>query len=189
MPGSTKSGRKTRTMIRVAKRIAPRTSEEARNTTSKAERRSSSGLARSWRRRRKTFSTSMMASSTRAPMAIVRPPRVMVLRVSPKSEITSTPATSDSGMASAEISVVRRLPRKRKRTMTTSTAPSRSATATLRIATWMKSAWRKFSVSIFTPWGSDLERPASRRSISRVSARVLASGCFWTERMTAGRVL
>ncbi len=39
---------------------------------------------------------------------------------------------------------------------TTSTAPSRSATATLRMATSMKSAWRKFSVSIFTPGGQRL---------------------------------
>src|SRR5688572_31155956 len=35
-------------------------------------------------RRRKTFSTSMMASSTNAPIAIARPPNVIVLTVIPK---------------------------------------------------------------------------------------------------------
>ena len=52
----------------------------------------------------------MIASSTSAPIAIVKPPSVIVLSVPPNSEITTTPATSESGMATAEMKVVRRLP-------------------------------------------------------------------------------
>jgi hypothetical protein len=75
----------------------------------------------------------------------------MVLSVPPKSEITTTPATSERGMAIAEMKVVRRLPRKRKRMTTTRIPPSRRATETLWIATSMKSACRKFSFSIRHP--------------------------------------
>ncbi len=176
-------------MIAVAKKMALRTSDEARNTTSSAGRRSPSGLPRSSRRRRNTFSTSMMASSTNAPIAIVRPPSVMVLMVPPKAETTMIPASSANGMASAEINVVRQEPRKRKRMMTTRMAPSRSATVTLRSAMVMKSAWRKFSFSITTPAGSALPMRSSASSMVVVSSRVLAPGCFCTERITAGFVL
>ena len=120
-------------------------------------------------------------------MAMVKPPRVMVLRVPPKAEMTRTPATSERGMARAEIKVARRLPRKRKSTISTRKAPSRSAIDTLRTATEMKSACRKFWVSIFTPAGNAFARSASTRSVSRVSSRVLAPGCFWTLKTTAGR--
>ena len=120
-------------------------------------------------------------------MAMVKPPSVIVFSVPPKSEITSTPATRDSGIASAEMNVERRLPRKRKRMTTTRIPPSRSATETLRIAISMKSAWRKFSFWITTPGRKGpLQVVQSTRSISRVSSRVFAPGCFWTLRMTAG---
>ena len=77
------------------------------------------------------LSTAMIASSTRAPMAMVRPPRVMVLTVAPKAEMAKTPATSERGIARAEIKVARKFPMKRNRMMITRTAPSRMATETL----------------------------------------------------------
>ena len=120
-------------------------------------------------------------------MAMVKPPRVMVLRVAPKSDRMRTPDTRERGMATAEMSVARTLPRNRKRTTSTRMAPSRSARVTLRMATSMKSAWRKFSFSITTPGGSARATPSSAASMRRVSSSVLAPGCFWTERMTAGR--
>ncbi len=122
-------------------------------------------------------------------MAIVRPPRVIVSIVRPKAETTRTPVTSDKGIARAEISVVRTLPRKRSRMTTTRMAPSRRASITLPIATSMKSACRKFSVSMTTPSGRVSCRRPSASSISSVSSRVLAPGCFWTERMAAGSFL
>ena len=53
--------------------------------TSSAGRRSASGRAAFSRSRRKTFSTSMIASSTSAPIAIARPPSVIVLMVTPSA--------------------------------------------------------------------------------------------------------
>jgi len=89
-------------------------------------------------------------------------------------------------MAIAEMKVVRRLPRNRKRMTTTRIPPSRRATETFRIATSMKSACRKLSFSMTTPGGSARCRSSRTRSVSRVSARVFAPGCFWTLRITAG---
>ena len=118
---------------------------------------------------------------------MVRPPSVIVLMVMPSSEMTVTPATSESGIARAEMRVVRTLPRKRARTKTTKNAPSRSARVTLSIATSMKSACRKFSFSSTTPSGSEASSRSMTLSIFRVSSRVLALGCFCTDRMIAGR--
>ena len=110
----------------------------------------------------------------------------MVLIVPPKSEMVRMPASSESGMASAEMAVVRTLPRNRNRMISTRIAPSRRAAVTFSIATSMKSAWRKFSFSMVTPSGRLRASRASAWSIWRVRASVLAPGCFWTLRMTAG---
>ena len=119
-------------MIAVAKRIGRTTSCVAPSITSPIGKAPLElGSLCRCRSRRTMFSTAMMASSTSAPIAIVNPPRVIVLTVAPKAEIASTPATSDSGIASAEITVARMLPRKKNRMMITSTAPSRMATETL----------------------------------------------------------
>lgn len=53
-------------------------------------------------------------------MAVVRTPKVMVSIARPKAEITSVPVARESGIASAEIRVVRKPPRKRARITTTS---------------------------------------------------------------------
>ncbi len=81
----------------------------------------------------------MMASSTSAPMAMVSPPIVIVLSVTPNALSASTAATSDTGMAVSEMTVARRFIRKTSRMTATRMAPSRSATDTLRTATEMKS--------------------------------------------------
>ncbi|EWS52624.1 hypothetical protein X551_04593 [Methylibium sp. T29] len=83
-PGSANSGMNTSTMITVAYRMAERTSIVARPTISIGCRRLSGCFARSSFRRRSTFSTPTTASSTSPPMAIARPPSVMVLIDSPK---------------------------------------------------------------------------------------------------------
>ena len=71
----------------------------------------SGGLALFSRSRRTTFSTSMIASSTSAPMAIAMPPSVIVLMVAPNARSTSTAAASDSGIAVSVIAAARRLAR------------------------------------------------------------------------------
>ena len=189
IPGKKKSGANAAAITNVAKRMAPRTSEEAVKIVSSTDLRRSTGRASFCRKRRNTFSTSMMASSTKAPMAMVRPPRVMVSMASPKIENVSTPATREVGKARAEIRVDRASPRKSSRTSTTRMAPSTSAVLTLVMAISMKSACRKFSRSRRIPAGNDDSSSASRRSIARVSWRVLAPGCFCTESTTAGRAL
>ena len=63
--------------------------------------------ARRCRRRRTTFSMSMMASSTMSPSAITKPARIMVLIVAPRACSTSPAAISDSGIATTLITAVR----------------------------------------------------------------------------------
>jgi hypothetical protein len=126
-------------MIIVAFTMLERISFDASYTTASAPRRSPSGRWWFSLSRRKTFSTSIIASSTSAPIAIAIPPSVIVFTVIPSSCMAKIATTSDSGMATSEIAVARRFHRKRKRTMTTSTAPSRSAVTTFPMATEMKS--------------------------------------------------
>ena len=62
------------------------------------------GFCRFSFRRRKMFSTSTTASSTSSPMAIARPPSVMVLIDRPKALKTSTVIRIEIGMAVSEMS-------------------------------------------------------------------------------------
>ena len=71
----------------------------------RADCRSASGLARFSRSRRTTFSTSMIASSTSAPMAIAMPPSVIVLMFAPNARSARTAAASDSGIAVSVIAL------------------------------------------------------------------------------------
>ncbi len=73
-------------------------------------------------------------------MAMAIPPSVMVFIVIPISFIAKIATTSDSGMATIEIAVVRKFHRKRNRIITTKIAPSRSALTTFRTASEIKSA-------------------------------------------------
>ena len=70
-----------------------------------------------------TFSTPTTASSTNSPIAIVRPPSVMVLIDMPKYLNTKMVVSNETGIAVIEIKVVRQLARNRyKITMTTTEA-------------------------------------------------------------------
>ena len=173
-------------MIRmVAKTMDERTSFDASRTTSRAGR----GLSRCAfsRSRRKTFSTSTIASSTSSPMATARPPSVIVLTEMSNALNTSAEMTMESGMAVSVIAVVRTLSRNRNSTITTRMAPSRRASSTFPMAASMNGAWRNTSGWSVTPAGSVLARSSSAASICRVSSTVLAPGCFSTETMTPGR--
>ena len=82
--------------------------------------RRSAARRREWRARlpcpcamlRLMFSISTVASSTRMPTASARPPRVMMLMVSPSALSTMIEVRIDSGIETAMISVLRQLPRK-----------------------------------------------------------------------------
>jgi len=127
-------------MITVAKTIDDRTSSVASRTMVAAGSCSGAGFARFSRNRLTTFSTSMMASSTSAPMAIARPPSVMVLMPMPNARIVNTAAASDNGIAVSVIAAARALARNSRTTRMTRIPPSRRARTTLSIATSMKSA-------------------------------------------------
>ena len=100
-----------------------------------------------------TFSTSMMASSTNSPMAIARPPRLMLLMVKPNQFMVTTAATSESGIASKVMVAARKFIRNSATTITTRMAPSRNALVRLSSDRSMKSAWRNTCLSIFMPAG------------------------------------
>ena len=185
-PDRPKMGRNTRTMMIVAKTIDLRISSVASRTTSRFGRWSPSGLAAFSRSRRTTFSTSMIASSTRAPIAMAIPPSVMVLIVAPNARRTRIAAASDSGMADKVMAAARTFARNSSTITMTSRPPSRRAVTTLSTATSMKSAWRKMRRSIVMPRGSSRCRASSSRSRRPVNSIVLAPGCFCTPTMTAG---
>ena len=139
-PDRKKSGTNTIVMMAVALRMGARISRAASRMTANVLRRRCSGRRLFSRSRRCVFSTKMIASSTRAPMAIAMPPRVIVLMVPPKARSVMTARASDNGIASTEIAVVRTFHRKRKRMATTRSAPSRNDVTTLFTASAMKSA-------------------------------------------------
>ena len=58
------------------------------------------------------FSISTVASSTRMPTASARPPRVMMLMVSPSAPSIMRETMIDSGIETAMMIVLRKLPRK-----------------------------------------------------------------------------
>ena len=161
--------------------MLPRISVDARRTTSSA--RSGLGLSRFSRRRRRTFSTSTIASSTSVPMAIAMPPSVIVSIVSPSPAKTSAVVSTESGIAASVMRLVRKFQRNRKSTTKTQIAPSRIACTTLSTAVRMKSACRN-SRSSRTPPGSAI--PPRTASSCRSSALVSTPGCFWIATITAG---
>ena len=57
------------------------------------------------------FSIATVASSTRMPTASARPPRVMMLMVSPIADRQMIEASTDSGIEIVMISVLRQVPR------------------------------------------------------------------------------
>src|SRR5215471_6376566 len=127
------------------------------------------------RSRRAAFSTPITASSTTSPSAIARPPRVIVLSVTPKCCKTATAARSDSGMAEQQMAAVRRSNRNKNRMITTNMPPMRSAELKLSIAVLMKSAGRNSVSCRVTP---------SCRSVGRISASAAATP-FATSRVLA----
>ena len=133
-----------------------------------------------------TFSTSTIESSTREPMAMAIPPRLIVFTVRPSRRIASRVTTIDRGMDTSEMSVVLQFIRNMKRTMTTNNPPSSSDLRTLPIDPSMKLDWRNISELTFTSEGSEALRSSKAESSLPVSSRVLVSGCFVTVSSTAG---
>jgi hypothetical protein len=135
-------------------------------------------------RLRLMFSISTVASSTRMPTASARPPRVMMLSVSPSALRVRIETRIDSGMETAMISVLRKLPRKmriisavRQAAMTASRSTPSMALRTN--SDWSASGWMRSSGgSVAAICGrrsrtrrmmSSVEAPPDLRMVSRVA--------------------
>ena len=163
--------------IVVAYTTALRTSVEASRTTFIG----SIGLpaARLRRSRRVMFSTSMMASSTTSPSAITSPAMTIVFSVRPSAEMTTTAATSDSGMAVKLMNAVRQSKRNSTRIAATRPQPISSAWLRFAMERSMKVAGRKIVGSTSRPVSPGFNA-SSAASTRRVTSSVLPSGCFST---------
>ena len=146
----------------------------------------STGNRRLARKRLYTFSTSTIASSTSEPIAIAKPPKLMVLIVSPNALRVSSDTITDKGMAVSEMIVVRVFIKKKKSTITTKIAPSKRALCTLFIELLIKCDCLKILVDTFTSAGKFFCSSASASSIFLVSSIVPVLGCFLTVISTAG---
>ena len=135
------------------------------------------------RRRRKTFSTSTIASSTTMPIATAMPPRVMLFTPVPNRLNVMSVIANESGMAVRVMNVVRRFSKKSTSTMLTMIAPSRIASLRLPIAFSMKSPCRKSTLAS-TPCGRVGRNSSSAFSIAAVSLSVSKPGALSMLRTT-----
>ena len=132
MPSRPNSGIKTKITSTVAYRIELRTSLEAVAMMWSVVQASgllfAAGTAAPLSlKRRQTFSTSTIASSTTMPMATASPPSVIEFTLTPKALKVKIVTAKDSGIAISVMKVVRRFSRKRNRMIATMIAPSRMA--------------------------------------------------------------
>ena len=117
-------------------------------------------------RLRLMFSISTVASSTRMPTASARPPRVMMLMVSPSAASRISELRMESGMETAMMMVERQLPRKTRIMMPVRQAAMMASRTTPAIAPLTKMDW---SLSALTrSCGGSVARMAG--SFSRIPA-------------------
>ena len=122
-------------------------------------------LARSAFSRRSTFSTPTTASSTSPPMAMARPPSVIVLIDRPKYLKTSAVMKIDTGMAVSAMMVGRNVPRKKNRITATKIEAPISLPCSVVIEASMKLAWRKVTRGASMPAGRDAFSPTRASSM------------------------
>ncbi len=116
------------------------------------------------------FSMVTVASSTRMPTASARPPRVMMLMVSPRKLSVMTEVRIDSGIETAMISVLRQLPRKSRIIRAVRHAAMIASWMTPVIAPRTKIDWSA-SRSTFSSGGSVLAtRGIAARMLSTTSS-------------------
>ena len=131
------------------------------------------------------FSIITIASSTTKPVEMVSAISVRLFRLNPSMYITPNVPTSESGTATAGISVVVSVRRKRKMTITTSTIVSSSSNCTSSIDARMVVV-RSVSVRTLTAGGSVAVSCGSSDVMRSTTAMVLAPGCRCTFTITAG---
>ncbi len=132
------------------------------------------------------FSISTVASSTRMPTDSASPPRVMAFRLWPSARSTSRAATTDSGMDTATIRVLRQLPRNSRIIAAVRQAAISPSTSSPWMAASTKLDW---SDRIFTssPSGADALIVGSSARIRLATSMVEASPVFITDSTTERR--
>ena len=179
-------GTKLTIMMSVELSIGIRTSLDASKITSIGRLRSFSGNRRFSRNRLYTFSTSTIASSTREPIAIAIPPRLIVFIVSPIKWRVSIDTNKERGKATKDITVVLKFIKKKNKTIMTKTEPSNRDFCMLSIELSIKRDCRNTSVEMWISAGKFFCNSATDWSSFSVSSSVLVFGCLVTVINTAG---
>jgi hypothetical protein len=125
------------------------------------------------------FSMVTVASSTRMPTASARPPRVMMLMVSPRKLNAMTEVRIESGIETAMIRVLRQLPRKRRIIRAVRQAAMIASWMTPEIAPRTKIDWSA-SRSILSSGGSVVATRGIAARMLSTTSRVEASPALST---------
>src|SRR2546428_12934767 len=128
-----------------------------------------------------------MASSTTKPVEMVKAIKERLSRLYPSRYITPKVPTSDKGTATLGIMVADRVRRKRKITITTSATVSMSSNCTSRTEARIVLV-RSVRTVTCTDEGNEVVSCGSNLSMRSTTLMMLAPGCRWIVRMTAGGV-
>ncbi len=140
MPSTNTMGKNTATVVRVEATTALDTSRVPRSAASLIPSPST--------RQRKMLSSTTMELSTSMPMPRASPPSDMMLSVMPPMNIGTKVATTEIGMATPMISVVRSSWRKRNSTINASRPPVIAVDCTSRIEALMNRDWSLISTGL-----------------------------------------
>ncbi len=119
------------------------------------------------------FSITTMASSTTRPVARVMPNRVRVLIENPASLTKAKVPTSDTGIVTAGMRVLRQSCRNRNMVSTTKTMARRSVSTTSTMD-WLTTAVVSNAISYLSPGGKRFDRRTSSSRTSRSTAMEFA---------------
>ncbi len=133
--------------------------------------------------KREMFSRTTMASSMTIPTASASASSVMMLRVKSIAHISAKVPMMEMGMASAAMSVLRALPRKRSTTSAASTAPSTRCSFTASTLVRIEPESSRTTRSL-EPSGSVFSTAESLARIRSTTATVFCPDCLRIDRTT-----
>ncbi len=131
------------------------------------------------------FSSTTMASSMTMPTASASASSVMVFSVKPMSHMPMNVPMIDVGIASAAISVLRKLPRNSSTTSAASSAPSTRCSRTALTLVRVVSVLSRMTVSLVVP-GSVRSRSFMRSRSASTTATLFSPDCLRIDSTTAG---
>ncbi len=133
--------------------------------------------------KRTMFSSTTMASSMTMPTASARASKVMMLSVKPIAHINPKVPMMETGIASAAMSVLRALPRKRSTMTAAKTAPRTRCSLTAFTLVLIDADSSRTTLSS-EPWGSVFSTSPSRALTASTTATVFSPDCLRTESTT-----